>query len=213
MNKYIKDRNRFIFYKRKSHLNNRVKRDYIDNGVAYIPCKVSGMSDILSSYSIEGYEVLNSSFELYVENVARVIPSEYPIVLDIIGGKFTRKQKEIIEYSIKDSFAYDLGVVEKRNNLEAQSMFFSLLLAIVTGILTTIISKAAGISKEIIVILFYFFVDTIVDYALYDAIDYRKEKLLAGRLACVKVTFSSKFDKTHFTDEEIKELYEEIKKY
>lgn len=213
MDLHLKNKNRYMFYTRRAHLSKRVKRDYIDNGVAYIPCKVNNINDVVSPYSIENYETLNYSFSAYVKNVAIFIPSEYPIVLDIIGGNFTDKQKENIESAIKDCFAYDLGIVERRNSLEFRSMVFSLLLAIVTGILTTVISKAAGISKEIIVILFYFFVDTLVDYIFYDSVDFKHDKVLAGRLACVKVIFSDEFDKTHFSDEEIKMFYDEIKKY
>ena len=38
----------------------------------------------------------------------------------------------------------------------------------------------------------------------------RKEKRLAGRLASIKVIFSDKYEKIHYTDDEIKKLYAEL---
>ena len=38
-----------LFESRKEHLDYRIKRDYIRNGIATIPCQVSAYSDIISA--------------------------------------------------------------------------------------------------------------------------------------------------------------------
>ena len=51
-----------LFESRKGHLDYRVKRDYIRNGIATIPCRVTDYSDVISTYSVKGYETLNPEF-------------------------------------------------------------------------------------------------------------------------------------------------------
>ena len=58
---------------------------YIENGLAFISCKVKSINDIVDRYSVDGYEWLDESFARYIESNAAYIPTEYPIVLEIIG--------------------------------------------------------------------------------------------------------------------------------
>ena len=51
-----------VFESRKGHLDYRLNRDYIRNGVATIPCRISDYSDVISTYSVKGYETLNPEF-------------------------------------------------------------------------------------------------------------------------------------------------------
>ena len=55
-----------LFESRRSHLDSRVKRDYIRNGIATIPCRVSDYSDVISTYSVKGFETLNPDFSEYL---------------------------------------------------------------------------------------------------------------------------------------------------
>jgi hypothetical protein len=63
------------------------------DGVAYIPCKVANMDDIISRFSVKGCESLDSEFEAFVIGYTEFIPSEYPVVLKIIGPEFTPAEK------------------------------------------------------------------------------------------------------------------------
>ena len=49
-------KNRRLFLKRDAKLDKRLREDYIDNGIATLPCKVSGMDEIISHFSVPGYE-------------------------------------------------------------------------------------------------------------------------------------------------------------
>ena len=78
-------KNRRLFLKRDAKLAKRLKEDYIDNGIATLPCKVTGTDDMISRFSVPGYETLSSEFSDYIEASAGFIPPEYPIVLEISG--------------------------------------------------------------------------------------------------------------------------------
>ena len=90
------DNNKKRFLNKKSFLNYRLNKEVLRDGVAYIPCHVENMEDIISKYSIRGNESLNSEFVDYLTDFAEYIPIKYPIVLTIYGPKFTEEEKKII---------------------------------------------------------------------------------------------------------------------
>ena len=51
------------FYNKQSNLKHRLEKDVIRDGIAYLACKVDGVDDILSKFSVKGLEAgLNSEF-------------------------------------------------------------------------------------------------------------------------------------------------------
>ena len=102
-----------LFESRKGNLDYRIKRDYVRNGIATIPCHVSCYSDVISPYSVKGCEALNAEFLGYLKESAGVTPSECPLVLNIIGDCLSPEEKKTIEEIILDDLAYDLGMVER----------------------------------------------------------------------------------------------------
>ena len=58
-----------------------VKDFYVEKGLAYISCNVSGYNDIIDRYSVKGYEWVEESFARFVEENAIYIPPEYPLYL------------------------------------------------------------------------------------------------------------------------------------
>ena len=75
-----------LFELRKAHLDYRINRDYVRNGIATIPCRISGYNDIISPFSVKGCESLTPDFFDYLTASADVTPAECPLVLNIIGG-------------------------------------------------------------------------------------------------------------------------------
>ena len=69
-------KNRRLFLKRDAKLAKRLKEDYIDNGIASLPCKVTGMDDVISRFSVPGYETLSPELSEYIESSAAFIPPE-----------------------------------------------------------------------------------------------------------------------------------------
>ena len=55
--------NREEYYNKKSQLINRLNKDVIRDGTAYLSCKVEGLDDVLSKFSVKGIESLNGEFK------------------------------------------------------------------------------------------------------------------------------------------------------
>lgn len=51
-----------LFERRRGHLDYRIKRDYVRNGISVIPCLVSDYNDVINPYSVKGCETLNTDF-------------------------------------------------------------------------------------------------------------------------------------------------------
>ena len=62
MSKY--DKEQFLY--KKSYLKNRLQQDVMEDGIAYIPCKVQGINDIISKFSTKGCESLDPEFLYYI---------------------------------------------------------------------------------------------------------------------------------------------------
>ena len=203
-------RNIQTFSKRKSRIKARLDQDFIDGGIATIPCRIESCEDVISSYSVKNYETLNPAFTEYVQDAVSVIPSEYPVVLDLINSSLTEEEKKTIEETIRDDFAYALGYQEAQ--LKHHEKMFCIIMAglIISIILLTILQQAAEIPRELIFVLFWFTADTILDYVFFTGNDLRTEHILAGRLACVKVIFSEKFDESGYTKAEEEEIIKEM---
>ena len=201
-----------LFESRQSNLDYRIKRDYIRNGVAMIPCQISDYGDVISSYSVKGYESLNQEFFDYVKSAAELTPFEYPLVLNIIGDCLTEEQKKTIAATIEDDFAYNLGSVEREERRHTKIfnfMFFGLL---ISGVLLWMTRLLADEPREMFFVLFWFMGDTLCDYVFLTGHDLRKDRRLAGRLASVKVVFSDRYEDKNYSEKDVDKLYSEIEK-
>ena len=201
-----------LFESRKGHLEERIKRDYIRNGIATIPCRISDYSDVISTYSVKGYETLNPEFVDYLKSTAEVTPSECPVVLNIIGDCLSEEEKKTIETIIQDDFAYDLGMVEKEENRHTKIFSFMSIGLIIAGILLWATETLAEEPREVFFILFWFMGDTLCDYIFLTGHDLRRDRRLAGRLASIKVVFSDSYEEADYTESDVDQLYSEIEK-
>ena len=199
-----------LFDSRQSHLDSRIKRDYIANGIATIHCRISSYNDIISAYSVKDQESLNLDFIDYLEDSAAPIPDECPLVLNIIGDCLTDDEKKTITDVIRDDFAYRLGNVEKEQTEEFRLFIFMLVGSIVAGIILWLTDFLDEVPREIFIVLFWFFGDRMFEYVFITRRDLKQEKRLAGRLASIKVIFSDTYKKLHFTEDEVNRLYAEL---
>ena len=123
------------FYKKKSDLQQRLQKDLIRDGIAYLPCKVSGVDDILSKFSTPGIESLDSEFTDALMNTVDCIPQEYPLVLEIHGPHFTEEEKRMITEAVISDADYMLGKTEAQNR-HHRKVFWSMVAGTVgSGIL------------------------------------------------------------------------------
>ncbi len=178
------------FYKKKSDLQQRLQKDLIRDGIAYLPCKVSGVDDILSKFSTPGIESLDSEFTDALMNTVDCIPQEYPLVLEIHGPKFTEKEKEMITETIISDADYMLGKTEAQNR-HHRKVFWSMVAGTVgSGILLGAIKIFIDeIALEFFYVLFWLFADALVRYLFIEHGDYKNDKIRAGRIASMKVEF------------------------
>ena len=201
-----------LFESRKAHLDDRLKRDYVRNGIVTIPCRISDYSDVISTYSVKDYESLNEDFSEYVKSAAEMTPDEYPLVLNIIGDCLSQEDKDVIEDTIRDDFAYDLGMVEKTERRHTHSFSFMFIGLLLSGILLAVTETMAEVPREVFYILFWFMGDTLCDYVFVTGYELRRDRILAGRLASIKVIFSETFEKPDYTKKDTDKLYSEIEK-
>lgn len=201
-----------LFESRKSHLDYRLQKDYISNGIATLPCCISEYNDVISAYSVKDYETLNPEFADYLKSVAEVTPPECPIVLNIISECLSSEQQKVIKEIIQDHFAYELGIVEKdelRHTRIFCGMFFGMIILVILLWQMQINSEEPF---ELFFIFFYFLGDTLCDYIFVTGHDLRRDRRLAGRLASIKIVFSKSYKAPDYTESDVEKLYSEIKK-
>ncbi len=185
-----KKENRRKFLYKKSYLDRRLKQDVMENGVAYIPCRVEGIDDIISKFSVPGCESLDAEFMAYITDFVDFIPIDNPVVLEISGARFTPEEKKIIMDTIEGEMNYLLGKTEDFNSVKRKRFLEMMLGTVISGIVL-------GVAKEIFddaplefsYVLFWLFADAFVRYFFIEKLDFKDEKIRMGRLASMKVEF------------------------
>lgn len=199
-----------LFESRKGHLDARVKREFVSNGIGTIPIRVKDYYEVINAYSVKGVETLDFDFVEVLDLAASVMPEECPLVLNIVEDVLSDEERETITETIQDYYAYQLGILEKKvKRHKERFILMSVGLVLTAGLLW--LSQGMGeLSREILFVLFWFFGDALFDYILLTGHDLREKKRLAGRLASIKVEFSKAFDDSDYTDKEVNDLYSEI---
>lgn len=199
-----------LFESRKGRMDYLLDRDFINNGIATFPVKISSYYDVIHPLSVRRYETLNPDFKDLVELGAGVLPPECPIVMNIIEDCLTEEERKTIVATIQEYYAYNLGVVEKDVKRHTKRFLIMTVGLVLSAILLWLSEGLEEVSRELIFVLFWFMGDTLCDYILLTGHDLRRDKRAAGQLASVKVTFSKTFDESDYTQAEIDNLYSEI---
>ena len=194
-----KENNIKKFLNKKSFLNLRLNQEVLEDGIAYIPCYVENMEDIICKYSIKDCESLNPEFADYITGFIECIPIKYPIVLEIYGAKFTEEEKKIIVDTIASDGDYELGRIIQENRHHRFVFGEMVIGTVISGILLALIGKYLDdIPEEFFYVVFWLFADSLVRYIFIERGDYRDKRIGAGRIASMKVEFVE--------DEEIERL-------
>ena len=187
----LKKNKRSSFYYKKSYLDRRLQKDVMEDGIAYVPCRVDGISDIISKYSTKDCESLDGEFVDYLLDFIDCIPEEYPVVLEVHGPKFTDEEKKLITETIESDTDYMLGKTEAENRHHRRVFFWMAVGTIGSGILLSVIKKFISdeIPIEFFYVLFWLFADEFVRYLFIENSTYKDDKIRAGRIASMKVEF------------------------
>lgn len=199
-----------LFESRKGRMDYLLHRDFINNGIATYPVKISSFDDVIHPLSVRGYETLNPDFADLIELGAGVLPPDCPIVLNIIEDCLTEEERKIIITTIREYYAYKLGVVEKEEKRHTKRFLFLTVGLVIAAFLLWLSEGLDDISRELFFVLFWFVGDTICDYVLLTGHDLRRDRRAAGQLASIKVTFSKSFDESDYSKEEVDKLHSEI---
>jgi len=169
-----------------------VKDYYIEDGNAYISAKVDSVEDIISKYSLDDYEWINSEFADYLESSAYYIPVEESVIIEICGCKFSDEEKEMIKRVIKTYFGLKLGdkIIDLDINMHKANRL--LILGFLSLVLVLFISRITNSEYvlELPLIMLWFFIWEYGDLAWIDRRDISMEKREAGQLASAKVVFN-----------------------
>ena len=178
------------YYNKRSDLKQRLEKDVIRDGVAYLAGKVNGLDDILSKFSVKGIQSLNGEFKDELLNFVDCVPKEYPLVLEIHGPRFTEEEKEMIKEAVISDADYLLGKTEAENR-HHRKVFWSMVAGTVgSGILLGAIKEFVDeVPLEFFYVLFWLFADALVRYLFIEFEDYKNDKIQAGRIASMKVEF------------------------
>ncbi len=202
------------FSRKSVDLDKFVKDIYVDNGLAYISCNVHDYYDIIDRLSVEGYEWINGHFARFLEQNANYIPTEYPIVLEICGHRFTRQQQETIEATIADYYALKMGDTQMALEKNKGRAIFLAVMALIFAGFVYLTSKLTGAAMsvlvEVVFILFWVFVWELADCLIFDRRDLIEARTEAAQLASLKVTFQLQFEDGPVTSSEEKAIIREI---
>ena len=191
------------FLTKETLLKHRLNKEVLEDGIAYIPCYVQSMEDIICKYSIKDCVSLNSEFSDYIMGFIDCIPVKYPIVLDIYGPKFTEEQKKIITDAITSDGDYELGRTIQENRHHRRVFIEMVIGTVISGILLAMIGKYLGdIPQEFFYVLFWLFADSFVRYIFVERGDYQNQRIGAGRIASMKVEFTEDEENSLFTSQQ-----------
>lgn len=186
-----KAKNIEMFRKKEFNLNKFINDYYMDQNSAYMTVKVNDYNDIVSKYSVDNYEWINTEFADHLELMAYYIPVEEPIVIEITGKKFTDEEKKVIEKVIKTYFGLKLG--DKMLSLNSNRDKYMILL--IYGVLSFIMFYVLYMNNvietilEIVIFGFWFIMWEFANLAFLQRNNLKVEKLEAGQLSSATVVF------------------------
>ncbi|MBR1872517.1 MAG: hypothetical protein IJ795_04850 [Bacteroidales bacterium] len=140
------------------------------------------------------------------------MPSDSPLVLNIIEDFLTEEEKKDIDETIREYFAYKLGLVEKEEKRHKKRFLIMTVGLVLASLLLWLSEGLDEVPRELFFVLFWFMGDTLCDYILLTGHDLRRDRRAAGQLASIKVEFSKSFDESDYSKREIEDLYSEIEK-
>ena len=186
-----KHKKKEAYYYKKSYMERRLQKEVMEDGIAYIPCRVEGIGDIISKFSIKGCESLDGEFFEYILDFVDCVPEEYPVVLEIYGPKFTDGEKKRIIEVIESDTDYLLGKTEAENRHHRKVFLWMAAGTIGSGILLALVKKIISddVPVEFFYVLFWLFADAFVRYLFIELNTYKNDKIRAGRIASMKVEF------------------------
>jgi len=200
------------FKNKKVDIERYVKDYYVENNLAYISVNVNCYEDIISKYSVVGYEDLNQDFVNYLEENAEYIPLEYPIVLEITGTRFSKERQKTIQENISDYYNMKLGETQEELNSNTRFSLLLFILSLISGIFCFCFPESQFLSTAMDMFL-CFFTWTFADIFWLERNEIKEKKIDYAQLSSMKVIFREKFVNDEITEKEEEKIIEDIISY
>ncbi len=200
------------FKNKKVDIKRYIKDYYVENNLAYISVNVNSYEDIISKYSVVGYEDLNQEFVDYIEENAEYIPLEYPIVLEITGTRFSKERQKTIIEAISDYYNMKLGETQEELSSNSRFSLLLLVLAVISVLLYLRVSMTQFFSTALELGI-WFFVWTFADVFWLERNEIKERKKDYAQLSSMKVIFKEEFVDDDITEKEEKQIIQDIISY
>jgi hypothetical protein len=200
------------FKNKKVDIKRYIKDYYVENNLAYISVNVNSYEDIISKYSVVGYEDLNQEFVDYIEENAEYIPLEYPIVLEITGTRFSKERQKTIIEAISDYYNMKLGETQEELSSNSRFSLLLLVLAVISVLLYLRVSMTQFFSTALELGI-WFFVWTFADVFWLERNEIKERKTDYAQLSSMKVIFKEEFVDDDITEKEEKQIIQDIISY
>ncbi|MCR5299536.1 MAG: hypothetical protein K6D92_01405 [Erysipelotrichaceae bacterium] len=174
----------------KADYDKVVREYYLEDGKALISCKVRGMDDIISHYSVKNRENMNPELSAYLDDNIFYVPLEHPVIIRFCGCEFTKDEQEIIRRTILLDYEFKLGLAKQ--NLKRNYLYSAVTLCL--GILFLFLySRLAnsGPVGSLLTVFFWFFLFEFGGSWWSKGIALRDEVKHAQRIMNAEIQFES----------------------
>lgn len=135
----------------------RVVRDFYKEGDrAVILCRVSGMEDVISHYSMPGRESLSPDLIAYLDDNIFSIPLSYPIEVRFCGYSFTGEEKETIRRTMQSTYEFKLAMTQAALSKNRRYSMITLAIGALFFALYFMLDRS-GVLGLVLTIFFWFF--------------------------------------------------------
>ena len=214
--KYNTEARRNLEEAREYSFKNVLDDFVLEDGIAYLACKIDNTADAIRKAAVSGYELITAGLEDYIEYFSLIVPSRCPVIMEITrdnadAQEFTPEEQELLSRAIRNHFKFKM--VEKQGKIQEsvrRIVGFTLATAIVIFLLAFCEKLISPYTQDFIVLLLWFFADYLAEFVLIDLRQTINEKNSCAQMLCMKITYTKDLQSAEVSKEKLKEYCEEI---
>lgn len=181
----------------------------VNNDTGYVTIHVNRVEDVLSTYSITGYEFLNGVFKSVLSKYIAYIPAHFPMVLEITGCEFTEAEKESIQNAIWHEYEYDYLTEFKGIKHAAMRSVVGLGFALVF-LAYLIFGNPASIVVDLVWIPLWTLLDPLISLFWYVIPNFRQMKRRLIQCQTMKILYTKEYKDIAPSQETLSKIHEDI---
>ena len=169
-----------------------VESRYLKDGTAVITYTIDDYYDIVNCHSPKNNLTLNPEFEEYVQDGLEVVPSKYPLKVNIEGAELDEGPKKGIE----DAFLTQSVISAETVRVSRNDLVFKIVLLAILTVISFIVSRTYAGGVDAIVtgldILFWVIAWELAYALIFEVPEYFEEKSRLAQVAHITLSFSGK---------------------